>query len=522
MTTLLERPGSRTPPSPAPGRVRRRVPVDYYLVPALLLVVLGVQGWHITGYPVISDDEGTYLAQAWAVQHGLGLAHYTYWYDHPPAAWLQLATLSWLPAALLPDQLAVAAGRLVMLAVTAVSATLVYVLARRLSFRRWASALAVLLFALSPLAVTLHRQIYLDNFAVSWMLAALVLALSPRRHLWHHTAAGVCAAVAVLSKETMAIALPALLVALWRGTHPSTRKFSLAGFCCGLMLTSGFYPLYATLKGELLPGEGHVSLVGAWLFQLAGRQGSGSVFVPGTDAREVVNSWLFYDPLLLAAGVVATLVGLAVRRLRIPAVGGLSLTLMVLRPDGYLPAMYVIQMIPFFALTLAGLVEVAATALLPAGAGARERLVRRGAVAAGLLLVVAVVAPRWYAGDRRALTSSVNDPYAAAVGWIGDHVPDPENRRIVVDDALWLDMVEAGFRPGLGAIWFYKLDLDSAVRQALPHGWRGIDYVVSTPILRHERAQLPTVDALLTHSRVLATFGTGEDRVEVRQVVPAR
>ncbi len=85
------------------------------------VVILVVNAWNITGYPGLSDDEGTYLAQAWAVRNGSGLAHYTYWYDHPPFGWIQLAGLSWLPPMLLPDALAVAAGRLAMLPVFAVT-----------------------------------------------------------------------------------------------------------------------------------------------------------------------------------------------------------------------------------------------------------------------------------------------------------------------------------------------------------------------------------------------------------------
>ena len=57
-----------------------------------LLIVAGVV--HATGMaraPQRVDDEGTYVAQAWAVQHWRTLGHYTYWYDHPPLGWLLLA-----------------------------------------------------------------------------------------------------------------------------------------------------------------------------------------------------------------------------------------------------------------------------------------------------------------------------------------------------------------------------------------------------------------------------------------------
>lgn len=39
----------------------------------------------------------------------------------------------------------------------------------------------------------------------------------------------------------------------------------------------GLYPLLAIIKGELLPGAGHVSMVGEIFYQLASRQGTGSL-----------------------------------------------------------------------------------------------------------------------------------------------------------------------------------------------------------------------------------------------------
>ena len=519
MTILLERPSEQLAPAPVAPRPPRRVPTDVLVVGGLLLVVLLIQGWNITGYPAVSDDEGTYLAQAWAVQHG-SLAHYTYWYDHPPGGWIQLAALSWLPAVVAPETLAVASARLVMLLVTAISVVLLYVLARRLAFARWSAALAVLVFGLSPLSVTLQRQIYLDSFAVAWALGAFVLALSPRKHLWHHVAAGACAAVAILSKETILIVLPAIVVAVWQGTDRTTRKFSLAGFLCGLALVGAVYPLYAVLKGELLPGDDHVSLLGAMLFQVHDRAGSGSIFTTGSGANALLDSWLFYDAVLLVGGAIAVTLALAIKRLRAPALAGFLLTLVAMRPGGYLPAMYVIQALPFFALSLAGLVEVAGRYLLAdrRGTWVYGREGRRIVAIACAVAAIGFVVPRWYDGDRTALTTAANHHYASAATWIDANIADPRKTRIVVDDALWLDVVEAGFEPRHGAVWFYKLDLDSAVKAEFPNGWRDMDYIVSSPIVRQNRATLPTVDTLLDHSTVVKAFGTGEDRIEVRKV----
>ncbi|WP_433591482.1 ArnT family glycosyltransferase [Nocardia sp. CA-145437] len=534
-------------PEPAPAaaevpkhRAHQRIPFDNWVLAGLLLVVGTVDGWNLTNYPSLSDDEGTYLAQAWAVRSGVGLTHYTYWYDHPPGGWIQVALLSWLPEMAAPDQLAVATGRVVMVIVALVNAALLFVVARRMKFATWTAALAVLLFALSPLSVTLHRQIYLDNVAVAWMLAAFALVLSPRRHLWHHVGAGICAAVAILSKETMLVVLPALGFALWQAAHPTTRKFSAAGLLTGIVLTGCLYPLYALLKVELLPGAGHVSLVDGVLFQLHQRTGSGAMWQAGSASGEVVRSWLFYDRVLPVAGVLAAVAALAVRRLRAPALAGVLLVAMALRPGGYLPAMYVIQALPFFALALAGLVDAGARVLL---AGAVSDFTRRWATRGGrgprdLLRVAAVpsptwwlrwavaavcvavglsvVLPRWQDGLHRATTSHVNDEYAASLVWVREHVPNPGSQVIVVDDVLWLDMVRLGFTPGLGAIWFYKLDLDPGVR--LPNGWRDVDWIVSTPTLRGNLTTLPNTADVLDHSHIAATFGRDAGRIEIRQV----
>ena len=491
---------------------------EIWLVAGLVMVVLAIQAWNITGFPTASDDEGTYLAQAWAVQHGIGLAHYTYWYDHPPLGWIQLAGVSWLPAWLMPDALAVGAGRLAMLPVTAVSLILVYVFCRRLGFARWSAALAVAVAGLSPLAVTMQRQLYLDSFAVAWMLAAFVLARSPRRHLWHFMGAGAAAGISVLSKETMLLVVPALVVALWQATAiTAVRAYALAAFTSGLVLVGAFYPLYAALRGELVPGTDHVSLISAWQFQLQRRTGSGWIFTDGTGSNGLLHAWLYYDPVILIGGVAATVVALAVRRLRPAAVAAALLSLVAMRPGGYLPAMYVIQLLPFFAIVIAGVVEISVVALLrrrPAVAGRRPRI----AVLAALIAVAAVVVlPGWYVGDKRALVSDDNAGYAAAAQWMRSQVPDKRDTTVVVDDVLWLDLVRAGYTPD-HVIWFYKLDLDPAVAKRLPAGWRDVDYVVSTSALRQDPNSLPTVRALMSHSTTVASFGDGDGRIEIRRI----
>ncbi|MEV5505031.1 phospholipid carrier-dependent glycosyltransferase [Streptomyces orinoci] len=583
------------PPAPRPPVLGLRTSrPDLLVCAAVLAAIVCVQGWNITGFPALSDDEGTYLAQAWAVQQDKGLAHYTYWYDHPPLGWLQLAVVTWLPSVLAPATLSVAPMRPAMLLVTAVSAVLLFALARRLGLPRWAAALAMALFGLSPLAVVLQREIFLDNIAVLWMLLAFFLAASPRRHLWHHFGAGLAAAVSVLSKETMLVVLPALLVTMWRHSHRDTRKFAVTGAVTACGLIGLTYPLYALLNNELFPGPGHVSLIDGIKYQL-NRAGSGFILDPHSGAHAALHSWLYYDTVLPLGGPAATVLLLASARWSVtgralagPALAAAILALVALRPSGYLPAMYIIQALPFLALSLAGVAASVTHAVLrgrlpmrrPArrlavpGAPSPQRPVGRllgrasgdaqavaGAVPGGVLAgttgtspraaglartglqpvrrggtrnaparrtVVAALAagcallvvPRWYHGDRIALTADANSPYRQAASWLGDtaRVPRPARTRVLADDAIWLDLVHSGYRPGTGVIWFYKADLDPAVGSTLPHGWRDLDYVVASPTVRRDAATLPLVRAALRNSRAVAVFGAGVDRIEIRRV----
>ncbi|MER5858125.1 MULTISPECIES: ArnT family glycosyltransferase [unclassified Streptomyces] len=517
-------PPGRTGP---PRRLRSSRP-DLLLCGVLLLAILVVQGWNIADYPTLSDDEGTYLAQAWAVQQGRGLAHYTYWYDHPPLGWVQIALLSWIPSAVSPGSMTVGSMRITMLVISAVSAVLVYVLGRRLALPRWAAGLAMALFGLSPLAVVLQREIFLDNIAVMWLLLAFCLAASPSRHLWHHFGAGLAAAAGVLTKETMLVVLPALFVTMWRHSHRDTRKFALTGAVTACTLIGLSYPLFALLKGELFPGAGHVSLWDGITYQMS-RPGSGFILDADSGSYGVLHSWLYYDRVLPIGGLAGALLLLVTWRWSVTAraLAGPALTVAVLaavamRPGGYLPAMYVIGALPFLALVLAGGTASVAHAVLRrrrSAAEARHVTGGRYALAAALALAAgAYVVPHWYDGDRTAVTADANRPYRQASHWLSTRVADPEDTRVLVDDALWLDLVHAGYRPGLGAIWFYKADLDPAVTRTMPHGWRDLDYVVASPTVRRDAEDLPNVRDAIRHSTPVATFGTGPDRIEIRRI----
>ncbi|MGH3849057.1 MAG: ArnT family glycosyltransferase, partial [Pseudonocardiaceae bacterium] len=492
----------------------------------LLTLVAVVHGWGVAGAPAVTDDEGTYMAQAWAVQVQHHLAPYTYWYDHPPLAWLQIAGWTWMTGAFHGSVHAIAAGRELMVVASVVSAGLLYLLARRVHLRRGCAGLAVGLFALSPLAVDYQRLVLLDNVAVPWLLAALVLAASPRRSLWATAASGGCFAAAVLSKETFLLALPAVITLLWLRSDPRTRAFCVTGFTATFGLLVVAYPLYAVLKGELIPGAGHVSLLQAVKFQLISRQGSGSVFSSGSNAHGTVAVWLGLDHWLLALGLVALPVGVALRRHRWMAVGfGLPILLAI--RGGYLPDPFVIALLPFAALLVAAAVDATWGLLVVRRDPHRRATVYLGSqvvAAVTAVVLVAALVPPWVSGDHSLATGNATAPVWNAERWIEGNVN--RNQRLIVDDSMWTDLVEHGFNPNLGVVWFYKLDttnnLDPSVARALPDGWKDFGYVVSTPIIRSALRQLPgglvPVRQALAASTSVATFGTGAGQIDVRRI----
>jgi hypothetical protein len=481
---------------------------------AALAALLGVvHAWGLSRYPAFFDDEGTYVSQAYAVNHLGALAPYTYWYDHPPLGWIQLAAWDRVVPTVGADTLAIADARQFILAVFVLSTCLLYLVARRLGVRRSFAALATLLFGLSPLALHYQRMVLLDNIAVGWLLAALVLTLTPRRRLAAYGGAGLCFACATLTKETFVLFLPALLLSVWQHAAGPTRRFALALFSTIFVSTAGFYLLFALLRGELLEGSGHTSLMGGIGFQL-GRKGTGSVFDAESGTRDIIEVWLALDPILLLLGIALLPVVLCSRRYRVIGVGLLVPVVMLLRPNGYVPAMYILGIIPFAALTVAAGGELFATSVTRWSD--RFARARRGSAVLAVVAVVAVpgalAAPRWVSGDLSQIRTDEASASRQAVEWLSAHA-SPRST-VLTDDTIWTDLIVRGFSPSR-TIWFYKLDLDPVIR--VP--WREFDYVVRTNILAGNLYWLPRAKQVVDHSTTVAVFTSPSERIEIRRVV---
>ncbi|MFL5848603.1 MAG: glycosyltransferase [Solirubrobacteraceae bacterium] len=491
------------------------------LLLGLLAIVGIVQATNLLHWPNTQFDEGTYISNAWAIGHG-DLAPYTYSYGHPPLAWLFIALWTWAGGIFGDGSFSIDTGREFMVVVTIISCSLLFTLARRLGMGRVFAAGAVLLFSLSPLALFFHRAVLLDNVAIAWVLAAFVLARTPRHRLWAFAASGACFAASVLCKETTLILLPALLLAAGQNADKRTRRYCLTLFASFLGLIALSYPLYATLKGELLPGSGHVSLIGYTIVQLFTREGTGSVFDPNSQAHGIVTAWLKLDPWLVGSALLLGPIALARRSTRAISLAYIIQVAMVLRP-GYLPNMYVIGLLPFAALIVAGTGEALWRKARDMASAVRAWQMRI-AVSALAIAAALVVAPRWVHGDRVATTDRPDAPERAAQRWLLNNVGHRE--RLIVGDEFWIYLVEHGFdhRPMPGGFFsatvvvFWPLDYDPAVKRRFPGRWRDFDYLVSTQAIRSTTRLTPTTAQALRHSRVVAQFGRGEGRIEIRAI----
>ncbi len=480
----------------------------------LLMLTAALRLINLTGSPGRFDDEGTYMAQAYAVAQWGELAHYTYWYDHPPAGWLQLALWTAISG---PDfgGNAVAAGRYLMVVVAVITAALLWALARRIEMSRWAAAAAVAVFALSPLAISLSRMVYLDNLAIAWMLGALVLLCSPRYRLSAMFGAATCFGIAVLTKETMLLLLPMFAWLVWTRTAPVTRRYALAVFVAVFGVVVSTYVLMAVLRGELVPGPGHVSLWDGIRFQLWERTAGGALDDPYSLNRHTVDEWFQLDPALpFLAGPIA-LAALFVRRLRPFAVGLVILIATILRP-GYLPVPFILSALPLTALLAAGTGEVALRYLFRTveqrSVGLRR--FRVPALAAGAL-IVSIAVSLWLPAYHGLLESDDDASMRQTQQWIEQNVPKTD--RLIVDDALWLDLIRDG-RDRRNVVWAYKVDTDEQVQGWAPHGWTDYEWVVSTASLRANMRPTGVLTDAVAHSQPAATFGSGGTRVEVLRV----
>lgn len=495
---------------------------------ALLMISAIAHGANMFHWPYFENDEGTYMSQAHAVMTTGRLAHYTYWYDHAPVGWIQIGLWGKLVEPFVGQAAAfsIESGRIFMLVLHLVTTALVYGIARKVTRSQYPAIIAVLIFALSPVALTYQRRVLLDNIQVLWNLIALYLIMGEKRTLLQVSASAVAFSMAFMSKETGVFFTPAMLGVLWLNTTRHNRWFAIMLWLGICFLIGISYPLYALLNTELFPygsalggSTPHVSLLGTLQYQF-GRPGGfflnpDSSFMVTFRGLTAGRDWPS-DPFLIMGGIicvgVAALLALRVKPLRPVALMTASYALLYIR-GGIVIDFYVIPIIPFFALCIAFAVYYLAKLImtlmqvLPL-ARLRPALGYGIATLALLPFVPLYSSTIVYTNDQTTAQEETVEYIRANL---------PRDAFILIDNYAFLDF-HGDFE---NAHYYWKVDGDPAINSIIDGNWCNVDYVLSTPQVVFDAYQqgLRIVRLSLDNSEIMANFFGDGRHYEVRRVI---
>ena len=487
--------------------------------------------FNLFSFPHYELDEGTYMASAWAIVHGM-IMPYPYGYGHPPLGWIQIAAWVQLTGGFFTFGNAINSGRVLMLLFALGSSLLVYGILRRLDGSRGAALLAMLIFSLSPLGIVYQRQVYLDNIGTFWLLLSLYLLVISNSRLLYIVLAALSFGLAILSKEIFVLFIPAMIYAVWLHTTTFQRKFALVAFTYTVISMGSSFVLMAVLKGELFPAgllpwdhHPHLSMLDTFFQQTQRSQSEGSFQVSWLE-------WTQTDFLLIAFSIFATLFNLIAgwwnRKLLLLALFAISFWVLLLRGGVVFP-FYLIPMIPLAALNAAMAVHTIMSWISKHVGPQRSDLLRV------VLLFGVIVAISTY-DIQHSINYIPQRPATAQVDallWIRNHVA--HNAVLVINSYYYTDLHEPGGEGvGNGATYpfahiYWNLAYDPELHDGLlKDDWNRIDYIIiSDPTMlndiRTRGGNMSIIDQALHNSVLLADF-QAQDRnqhldIQIYQVV---
>ena len=316
----------RVPAPPKPSPLFRW---ETLLIIVVLLIAGLAHGINMFHYPYVESDEGTYLSQAWAIFHIGRLGYYTYFYDHVPGGWIQIALWGLLTGGFNAFGPAIYSGRIFILVLEVGSTFLLYRIARQISGSVTIAVVVCLLSIFSPYGLYFQRRVLLDNIMAFWMLLSISFLSRRSVFLKHVWLSAITLAISVLSKEVTAFIIPVMAYFVFLRVSRSQRWIAVVGWVVIVSAMISLYPLLAILKGELFPTgtllggtAPHVSLIGELLYQ-AGRGKDGGIFNFHSFFWTETIKWMYDDPVLVIGGSVgAILAVLMMKRYRFPWCNG--------------------------------------------------------------------------------------------------------------------------------------------------------------------------------------------------------
>ncbi len=444
----------------------------------LSLTVAGfLHGYNMLHFPYYESDEGTYTSQAWSIVRMHTLTPYTYWYDHPPLGWALLAL--WhisLPREFFTFGSSIDTGRVFMLLVHIISASLIYYIVFRLTKRVLPAFLAVVIFSISPLAIYFQRRVLLDNIMVMWILlsTAVLYIRYEKLRLITYVLSGIFFSLAVLTKITAVMFGPALLYLVWTHSSPIERFFRVTVWLMSGILLTSIYLLGALLRGEFFPGPDHVSFIGALEFQ-ASRTG-GLFYKPTSEFYMAVIDWLKKDAMLVYIMPVVAFLGIIVsffKKNLIFFMLTVLLYFLFLIRGGVIINFYILPLIPFIAI-----LAVLSWHYI-------VQFISRFTIIYQFIFLLTIGAVGYYYYDYASHDIFWRDETTnqkEAVQWIKRNLP--ENSAILIDVYAFTDLHDSHYintNKFNNADWYYKVSRDKEIgEKKYNYDWRNFNYILLT------------------------------------------
>lgn len=475
-------------------RVAAVSPLDKLAFIVVLLAAAVFTGINMFHYPNYEQDEGVYMGSAWSMFEHARLSYYTYTYDHPFLGWFQLGLWADLVGGFLRFGDSINTGRALMLIVTVISTGLVFQIVRKATGRTTAALFAAVVFAVSPLAVHLHRQVYLDNLTTLWLLVSLYALIISGGRLWRVVLSAIAFGLAFWSKEISVVFIPGMLYLVFAQTHVVHRRFAAALWTGITASAISLFVILALLKDEFFPpgfflssNKPHVSMLKTFEFQSSRGGGGSSILSPNSDFRSYFGQWISADPFFIIAGLVAAGLGLLFWRRNRFYFGVSILTfffMLLLARGGVVLYFHVIPLLALLALSLGLLAGYLVNTAVRASHAARLRpgLVKYPAALAllGFTVILSIGA---VSSNKTNFTSNATGSQVAATRWIAKNLP--RSSIIFMDAYPWADLRNkqlVGNKPFDSAHYALQALLDPTVRgRILNHKPGNADYLLYSP-----------------------------------------
>jgi len=473
-------------------------------VALVLAVTVVVQALTLFTLPAYTADEGTYMANAWAILQAK-ITPYIYTYNHPPLGWVQIAGWAKLTGGIASFGTAINSGRVLMLVLATASALFLYLITSRLSGSRSAALLAVVLYSLSPLALLYRHEILLYNIGLFWLLLSLCLITTGKSKLGTFVLAAVALGIAILTEGLFLCFVPVMLYAVALYATPFQRKFSLVAFVYVTLAVASAYVLLALLKGELLPSTQHPSLLGT-AFQ--------KIQTPVTAGQFSLtwNFWMQNDMLFIAAGTVAmfiNILGGTVNRFQLlGAFFAVTFWLMVLVSQT-IDSTFILLLLPFLAANIAlALNNPLHWLTRKIGFDLSRALL--------LFILIGIVITAGIQGVGSQLKTNVTEPQQQALLWLRNNAP--HSAVVITNSYLYVDLHDpqglgvGGGQPFTQAQIYTDAVLDPVIANGeLNQNWQKIDFLVlDASMLKQIRddRQYRILNEALNHAILKSTFGS--------------